>query len=161
MRPIGNEEPVGFVTLDQLQQAAQDKRFVLCPKCAERYEPCLVVIFYRIASANVAHIMPGAYEFGYRPVFIKNDFFLKASIRRKLLYTACEELVRSLELEEVNYKVIGQICGLSLRSHAQLDSFICYILQKYPGLNGRPITERTLREVGCPLEAEWAMWQLA
>jgi hypothetical protein len=146
-----------LVTLERLQQEARKRRLTLCPTCAEHYEPCLVVIFYRIA--NVAHIMPGAYEFGYRPVFTQNDFFLKASIRRRLLYTACEELVRSLE--EVNYKVIGQICGLSLRSHDQLDSFICYILQKYPGLNGRPMTERTLREAGCPLEAEWAMWQLA
>jgi hypothetical protein len=118
-----------LVTLERLQQEARKRRLTLCPTCAEHYEPCLVVIFYRIA--NVVHIMPGAYEFGYRPVFTQNDFFLKASIRRRLLYTACEELVRSLE--EVNYKVIGQICGLSLRSHDQLDSFICYILQKYPG----------------------------
>jgi hypothetical protein len=148
-----------LVTLERLQQEARKRQLTLCPKCAEHYEPCLIVIFYCIADvAKVVHIMPGAYEFGYRPVFTENDFSLKASIRRRLLYTACDELVRSLD--EGNYKVIGQVCELSLLSHAQLESFICYILQKYPGLNGRPLTERTLCEAGCPLKGEWAMWQM-
>jgi hypothetical protein len=157
MKPSKSKDTSLFVTLERLQQEAKAKKLVLCQKCAEHYEPCLIVIFYCIA--NVAHIMPGAYELVYSPVLIENDFFLKASIRRRLLYTACEELVRGLE--EVNYEAIQQICGLSLLSHVQLDSFICHILQKYPGLNGRPWTERTLREAECPLEAEWAMWQLA
>jgi hypothetical protein len=39
--------------------------------------------------------------------------------------------------------------------------FLLTLVQHYPKLLNSPLTERTLREAGCDIEAEWALWKLA
>jgi len=39
--------------------------------------------------------------------------------------------------------------------------FLSTLVQHYPKLLNSPLTERILRESGCDIEAEWALWQLA
>jgi hypothetical protein len=40
------------------------------------------------------------------------------------------------------------------------ERFLATLVQRYPMLLHAQLTERTLREAGCNLEAEWAMWQM-
>jgi hypothetical protein len=40
------------------------------------------------------------------------------------------------------------------------EEFVDHLLQRYPALREKLLTERALRKAGCDLEAEIAMWQL-
>jgi hypothetical protein len=148
MRPFGNEEPSKFVTLDKLQQIAKERQLTLCPRCAEHYEPCLAVALYREYHTETAHIMPVVYTNAYP----WEDKWLHS------FYTAYEDFYCLENMSKRHYGIKSLICLSPLYNHF---SFLCHILRRYPALLNRPITERALREAGCDLEAEWAMWQLA
>jgi hypothetical protein len=47
--------------------------------------------------------------------------------------------------------------------HAAFDrrDFVEALLERYPALVGKPLTEELLERVGCDLDAELAMWELS
>jgi hypothetical protein len=140
-----------FVTLDKLQQVAQKKHLTLCPKCVERYEPCLAVLLYQEGSTRVTHISPSVYTRAYP----EDDKLMHP------FYAAYEEFCCKDDRSMLHYGAIVLMCLSPLYDHIPFRQFLCDLLQRYPALLNRPITERALREVGCDLQSEWAMWQLA
>ena len=104
----------------------------LCPECKERYEPCVVVW---IAGGDLLHLLT--------PVFFSVDG------PPYYAFTFCG---KSLEYGMLRL-VVGSGCIDDWR-------FWRNILRRYPELLHLPLTERVLREVGCDIEAEWALWLL-
>jgi hypothetical protein len=105
----------------------------LCPVCKGRFEPCVAV---GIAGVNVLHLLP--------PIL-----FTEGGLPHYVL-TFCG---RELEYSMLRLLVESK-CADDRR-------FWASILQRYPRLLYAPLTESVLREVGCDIETEWALWQLA
>jgi hypothetical protein len=151
MEPAKSKELNILVPLERLQQEARKRQLTLCPRCAEHYEPCLAVTLYQEYHTETAHIMPVVYT-NASPW---EDKWLH------YFYTACEDFYCLENRSKRHYGIKGLICLSPLYDHSSFRTFLCHILRRYPALLDRPITERALREAGCDLEAEWAMWQLA
>jgi hypothetical protein len=143
--------PTPFVTLEKIQQIAKKRQLPLCPKCAERYEPCLAVALYREYRTKTAHIMPVVYTSAHP----WEDKWIHP------FYAAYEDFCCLENRSERHYGIRGLICLSPLYDYISFRTFLCHILRQYPALLNRPITERALHEAGCDVEAEWAMWQLA
>jgi hypothetical protein len=104
----------------------------VCPVCQERYEPSVAV---GIAGVHVLHLLP--------PIF-----FAKGGLPHYVL-TFCGR--------ELKYGTMRLLVGSKC---ADDRSFWSAILTRYPDLLYKPLTEWVLREAGCDIEAEWALWQL-
>jgi hypothetical protein len=123
-----------LVRWEQVETALRQERTGrVCPVCRERYEPCVEV---GIAGVYVLHLLP--------PIF-----FAEGGLPHYVL-TFCgrEQEYTRLRL------LVGSKCADDRR-------FWASILQRYPRLLYAPLTESVLREAGCDLETEWALWQLA
>jgi hypothetical protein len=139
----------------------------LCPRCLVRYtEPCAVVVVEEGAS-GVWHI-----------VLIR---YLQLKFYGPVVYTTMYEAVRRCGGRKWRGGLIparGISGGIGLcrplvhvrsswrkfavMGHPALvdEEFVVYLLRRYPSLHGELLTERTLRRVGCDLDAEIAMWQI-
>jgi hypothetical protein len=131
-----------FISLEHLRKFAEIVGgYTLCPECARRYEPALTVELRGEKGENgkVMHFAPVPHMFStvevekaYQPPF-------------------CKPLPRGLPKW---YEFPPPLGG-----HGYF--FLTHLVRYYPALLDRPLTERVLREVGCDVEAELAMWLLA
>jgi hypothetical protein len=123
-----------FVRWEQVETVLRQERTGrVCPVCRERFEPWVEV---GIAGVYVLHLLP--------PIF-----FAEGGLPHYVL-TFCgrEQEYTRLRL------LLGSKCADDRR-------FWASILKRYPRLLYAPLTESVLREAGCDLETEWALWQLA
>jgi hypothetical protein len=146
----------------------------LCSRCLERYTvPCAAVCI-EIDADSVGHVV----LFQYNRVFRHNRaphgcVFYKA-LRRcgerrwvGVLAPARSPFSEAGFWESGLYPPLGvkkgDWRGVILMGYRTLfcGEFVNYLLQRYPCLQGRLLTRRTLREAGCDLETEIVMWQLA
>jgi hypothetical protein len=123
-----------FVQWEQVETVLrQEYMGRLCPVCKERFEPCVAV---GIAGVYVLHLLlPIIFAEGGLPHYV---------------LTFCGR--------EVGYTRLRLLLGAK---YADDRLFWASVLKRYPRLLYVPLTERALREVGCDLETEWALWQLA
>ncbi len=111
----------------------QERTGRVCPVCQERYEPSVAV---GIAGVSVLHLFP--------PII-----FAEGGLPHYVL-TFCGREARYARLR----LLLGAKCADDRR-------FWAGILKRYPQLLYAPLTESVLREAGCDIETEWALWQLA
>jgi hypothetical protein len=123
-----------FVQWEQVETVLRHERTGrLCTACQERYEPCVAV---GIAGVYVLHLLlPIIFAEGGLPHYV---------------LTFCGR--------ELEYTRLRLLLGSKCADDRQ---FWAGILKHYPQLLYAPLTERMLREVGCDIETEWALWQLA
>jgi hypothetical protein len=128
----------------------------VCSVCRERYEPCVEV---GIVGVYVPHLFP--------PIFFAEDeapryAFSFCGIRLDRS-TLC--LLVGLRRYDADVSFKGRNRGrrpLSRVSSKYADArFLEALVRHYPQLLGYPLTESVLREAGCDIEAEWALWQLS
>jgi hypothetical protein len=134
----------------------------LCPQCLERYTvPCAVVCI-EVDADDVGHVV--LFRYNRAPqgrVFYKA---LRCCGEREwvgmLIPAPSSPLKIGLCLPFIHES--GDWRGVILIGHRALicGEFVNYLLQRYPRLQGRLLTSRTLRKAGCDLEAEIAMWQI-
>ena len=122
-----------FVKWEQVEAVLRHERTGrVCPACQEHYEPSVAV---GIGGVYVLHLLlPVLFAEGGLPHYA---------------YTFCGMVLGHSML----LLVVGSKC-------ADDRHFWASILKRYPRLLYAPLTERVLREVGCEIEAEWALWQL-
>jgi hypothetical protein len=130
---------IKFISLEELQKVAHERGFLLCPKCAQKYEPAAAVSL-EWTEQGIAHIIPVMYD-------------------PQANYDA-------LGRKFVDHYYDGQKRngwgGVYRVAHNTLynGNFVRQLVQHYPALQNGPITERALHEAGCNLEDEIALWQL-
>jgi hypothetical protein len=130
-----------FISLEHLQKfASVVGGYILCPECARQYEPALTVELRgeKVEGRKVMHFAPVPYVFS------------NADVSRGYQPSFCKPLPRGL------LKWYEDAPALGVHSYF----FLRDLVRRYPELIDRPLTERVLREVGCDIEAELAMWQL-
>jgi hypothetical protein len=130
-----------YLQLRELEQVAARRGFRLCPACSTLYEPCAAATLQWTAH-GVAHILP--------VVYIWDGSW--CCVRRWYLRGRFCDGVEPMPLH-------GRFCTW----YATLDNgeFLSWLLQRYPGLSRKPLTEPVLNQLGIDLESEIAMWQLA
>ena len=124
-----------FVRWEQVETVLRRGYMIehLCPECKERYELCVAV---GIGGVEVLHLLlPVLFAEGGLPHYA---------------YTFCGIVLGHSMLR----LVVSSKCADDRR-------FWANILKRYPELLYVPLTESNLRKVGCDLETEWALWQLA
>jgi hypothetical protein len=130
-----------FISLEHLRKfASVVGGYTLCPECAHRYEPALTVELRGENGENgkVMHFAPVPYVFS------------NADVSRAYQPSFCKPLPGGLLKWYENPPALGVHSYFFLRD----------LVRRYPELIDRPLTERVLREVGCDIEAEIAMWLL-
>jgi hypothetical protein len=131
----------------------------LCPQCLERYTaPCAAVVVERDGS-SVGHIVLLRYSIGSRGIVFYNAVRCCGSGRDWLgLVGSASDW--GFPVPFVHER--DEWCGVFCVGHKSLfdAEFLNSLLLHYPALVGQPLTERVLREAGCDIEAELAMWQL-
>jgi hypothetical protein len=126
-----------FITIEHLQKFAESVGgYTLCPECARRYEPALLVELRGVEK--VMHFAPVPHQFS------------NVEVASRYNPSFCNSLPKWLPRW---YEFPPPLGG-----HGYF--FLRHLLRNYPALIDRPLTERVLREVGCDIEAEMAMWQL-
>jgi hypothetical protein len=119
-----------FVSLEHLQKFAKAVTgYPLCPECARRYTPALVVELWTGGPREVMH-------FAEVPYYTTREYQPPEDCG----YWRYKELVWFEDFLD--------------------HDFLRYLMKRYPALIDRPLTECALREVGCDIEAEWALWRL-
>ncbi len=135
----------------------------LCPQCLERYtQPCAAVVVEEDAD-GIGHIVLLRYDTVLRWT-VAYEAMRCCSGQRWMGYITpahSSPLCTGFSLPLVHAPTEWR--GVIMPAHpALLDGeFVNYLLRRYPALCGKLLTERALRRVGCDLEAEIAMWQLA
>jgi hypothetical protein len=116
--------------------------FELCAKCVARYVPCVVLVL-QYDKDRIAHIMHVVHEWDAW----RGERWARRSYGGRL----CDGL-RPAAWE-----------GKFVAVHAAFDrrDFVEALLEQYPALVGKPLTEELLEREGCDLEAELAMWSLS
>jgi hypothetical protein len=105
----------------------------ICPACRRRFAPCLAVGIYQV---RVVHLLVPRIAFDLdRLILVARGFCGK--------------------------RVSGAMFRGVVWSPYVEESFLMQLVKRYPKLVGLPFTIHALRRVGCDIEAEWALWQLA
>ncbi len=126
-----------FISLEHLQKfASVVGGYTLCPECACRYEPALLVELRGVEK-----------EMHFAPV---PHMFWSVEVASKYQPPFCNPLPKWFP----GWWEFSPPLG----GHGYL--FLKHLVRRYPALLDRPLTERVLREVGCDVETEWALWQL-
>jgi hypothetical protein len=123
-----------FIAVTNLEQFARAVGgYTLCHECARRYEPALLVELRGdyTGRGKVMHFAP------VPAIFSKENLY-----QPRFCSSLPSGLLRWYGFPQCGYR------------------FLQYLIKRYPTLTDRPLTERVLREVGCDVEAELAMWQL-
>jgi hypothetical protein len=145
----------------------------LCPQCLERYTvPCAVVCI-EIDADDMGHVVLFQYNRSFRHNRAPQGCVFYKAVRRcgerrwvGMLTPARPPFSEAAFLQSGLYPPFGakkgEWHGVILMGYHTLfcGEFVNYLLQRYPCLQGRRLTKRTLREAGCDLEAEIAMWQI-
>jgi hypothetical protein len=134
-----------------LRSAMQIRNAQVCPTCQECYEPCVEVA---IIGHNAWHLVP-------------------VSVHRRFARGCSYEFVDYVfpSYEFVDYvfpfcasrgrvRIQGEPLWCIVRSKCAERRFLWMLARRYPQLLDSPLTESVLREAGCDIEAEWALWQL-
>ena len=135
------------VTTKELRQLMQRKAFegyVLCEKCIERYTPCAALLLQN-ADGRV-HILPVVYKLE------------QGEVCRSHAGWVCNGRQPKLRVGLFPWESGAALVAV----HEVFDNpeFGKVLLRHYPELEGKPLTEELLEQVGCDLEVEIALWQL-
>jgi hypothetical protein len=138
----GNKMAAQGITVEAMRALMRRHGFELCEKCVARYVPCVVLVL-QYARDRMAHIMPVVHEW--------DAWRGERWARRSYVGRLCDGLCPAAWE------------GKFVAVHAALDrrDFVEALLEHYPELAGKPLTEELLEQVGCDLEAELAMWSLS
>jgi hypothetical protein len=134
----------------------------LCPQCLERYTtPCAAVVIEEDAS-GIGHVVLLRYSI-IIGVTVVYEAMRCCGGRGECGYIKpadsspqCTGFIPPLAHEPTRW------CGVIIPAHPTLfnGEFVSYLLRRHPALRGELLTEQALREAGCDLEAEIALWQL-
>jgi hypothetical protein len=146
----------------------------LCSRCLERYTvPCAAVCI-EIDADNVGHVVLFQYNRAVMSNRAPHGCVFYRALRRcgERRWVGMLAPARS-PFSEAGFGESGLYppCGVKkgdwrgviLMGYRTLfcGEFVNYLLQRYPCLQGRLLTRRTLDRLGIDLEAEIAMWQLS
>jgi hypothetical protein len=135
----------------------------LCPQCLERYTtPCAAVVVEEDAD-GVGHIVLLRYDGILQGTAVYEA--MRCCSGQKwighIIPAHSSPLLTGFCLPWVHSPTEWQ--GVVVPLHLTLldGEFVSYLLRRYPALRGELLTENALRDVGCDLEAELAMWKLS
>ena len=127
-----------FVPLERLKVIAARYNLPLCPECVACYDPAVAV---ELEDADgVLHVWSAVYR-----ITPEGRVLLGRNVGR-----CCgKEGTR------------GRWRCMTVPTSDALVEYLPQLAKRYPEVVGRPLTEGLLRELGCDIESELAMWVLA
>jgi len=126
-----------FVPLEKLEGMAAKYNLPLCSECVARYDPAVSVELEE--ADGVLHVWSAVYR-----ITPEGQVLLDRHRR------CCgKEGAR------------GRWRCMTVPTSDALVEYLPQLAKRYPAIVGRPLTEGLLRELGCDIEAELAMWVLA
>jgi hypothetical protein len=132
-----------LVKVENLKKLIAKRGYSLCPLCVQRYErKPAAAVWLLFGPSSIAHIAPAIYT--RRP---PHDLLLRRRPAR--LYDG--QNIKGL-YERIYCAAHNMLCD---------PIFVRHLLLRYPALQDKTMTEKALREAGCDLEAEIALFKLA